>query len=155
MTSAKNSGGKKPRKKFGFLLTLTLIWLCFQTLSQLLDLVIGIVALLAVLRGETSFPGVMLFLFSTAVFAVYLLSILFLLRGNRRFYLTFAIGLLIPLLSKLIMDNFDPASLAAFFIVLPFVAGYWVLLFVLDRPRKHFGLPILHPKKTGDHKAAE
>jgi len=156
MAAAANNGGAKKRKKLGFLLTVTLIWLCLYGLAQILGLFTGVLVLFSAFRGEVALlAGIATFLSSAAVAAAYLLSILFVLKSNRLFYVIFAVCQLLPLLTKLISDGFDPASLAAFFIVLPFVAGYWVLLFVCDTPRRHFGLPILHPNKSRNTNASK
>lgn len=148
MSTEKQKSNPQSREKLGFLLTLTLIWLCLQAFAQSLGMFSGIGVLLAAFRGEVSLMmGIGIFLAGIAIPALFILTIVFLFKKNRAFYVTVALCMLLTTLMAFLSKPIDGIAVAVLVFALLVDTAIWTLLFVSDTPRKRFGLPILHPRK--------
>ena len=137
-----------PKQKLGFLLTLTLIWLCLQAFAQILGIFSGIAVLMAAVRGEMALlTGIGIFLAAIVLPAVFILSIVFLLQGNSTFYITVALCMLLTTLMTFFSNPIDGIAVTVLIFALLVDAAVWTMLFVSDGSRKRFGLPLLHPRK--------
>lgn len=135
------------RERLGFLLTVALLWLCLFSLYQAIGLMEGILLLIAAFRGELPlFAGIGV-LFAAAAFLVLgILPIIFLIKGNRAFFVFLALCQLLNLFASILSVTLGN-KIILFIGCLVLYAIFWTLLFVSDRVRRRFGLPLLCAKK--------